>query len=243
LRIVAIIQARIGSTRLPGKVLLALAGKPMLAHDLNRVHRAHTLHEIVVATTDQPADDRVAGLCTQLGFPCFRGSEADVLDRYYKAAVESKADAIVRVTSDCPLIDPEIIDLVTEDFLSGQPLVQYVNTAIPKNTYPRGLDVEIARFDVLERAWLEDKNPAWREHVTPYIYRHPELFCIRGVCSDTDYSHLRWTVDTPEDFELVKRIYEHFGHNHFGWREVLDVLKQNPEWIEINRNVVQKQVE
>ncbi|MDY7080709.1 MAG: glycosyltransferase family protein [Chloroflexota bacterium] len=240
MRIVAIIQARIGSTRLPGKVLLDLDNEPMLVRVVNRTRRAQTLDEVVVATTVQPADEAIVRLCAERGWPCFRGSEEDVLDRYYRAAIAHRADVVVRITSDCPLIEPEIVDRVVREFLERQPEVDYVCNVLPRRTFPRGLDTEMMRFHVLEQAWREDDNPAWREHVTPYIKRHPDLFHIHGVINEADYSHMRWTVDTIEDMAFVRRIYNHFGHDHFSWQEVLAVLEGHPEWLEINRHVEQK---
>jgi spore coat polysaccharide biosynthesis protein SpsF len=240
MKVVAIIQARMGSTRLPGKVLLDLAGEPILGRVMNRTQRAQTLVEVVVATTVQPVDDAIVRLCAERGWPCFRGSEEDVLDRYYQTAMAHQADVVVRITSDCPLIEPEVIDRVVREFLDLQPEVDYSCNVLPRRTFPRGLDTEVMRFDVLERAWQEDHNLASREHVTPYIYHNPDLFRIHGVTNEVDYSHLRWTVDTPEDLDFVRRIYDHFGHDHFTWQEVLEVLEEHPEWLEINRTVQQK---
>lgn len=240
MRVVAIIQARMGSTRLPGKVLLDLAGEPMLVRDMNRLFRAKTLNDVVVATTVEPADDAIVDLCQERDWPYFRGSEEDVLDRYYRAAQEYQADAVVRVTSDCPLIEPQVVDRVVREFLDRQPEVDYVANTLTPRTFPRGLDIEVMRFDALEQAWHEDNNPAWREHVTPYIRRHPDRFQSYGVLNDEDLSHMRWTVDTPEDLAFVRRIYEHFGHDRFSWQGVLALLETHPEWLDINRDVQQK---
>lgn len=242
MRVVAIIQARMGSTRLPGKVLLDIAGAPMFERVVKRVQRAHGLDEVVIATTIQPADDIIEQLCVERHWPCFRGSEEDVLDRYYRTACQFRADVVVRITSDCPLIDPEVVDRVIAEFMTNQPAVDYASNTWPRRTFPRGLDTEVIRFDALERAWSEDANPAWREHVTPYIYRNPDLFRIHNVVSEPDYSHMRWTVDTPEDLTLVRLIYERFGHDRFSWREVLAVLEEHPEWLEINRHIQQRAV-
>ena len=242
MKTVAIIQARMGSTRLPGKALVDLANEPMLARVVHRVQRAGSLHEVIVATTVQPADDAIAQFCAMRGWPCARGSQDDVLDRYYQAALASHADVVVRITSDCPLIDPEVIDQVVGALLAGQPDVDYASNVQPPRSFPRGLDTEVIRFDALERAWREDADPAWREHVTPYLYRHPERFRIQGIFNAVDLSHLRWTVDTPEDLEFVRRIYGHFDGDTFSWHDVLALLEQHPGWLEINRTVEQKAV-
>jgi spore coat polysaccharide biosynthesis protein SpsF len=192
------------------------------------------LDEVVVATTTKPGDDVLVDLCKSEGWSWFRGSEEDVLDRYYRAAKQFSADVVVRITSDCPLIEPEVTNLVIKEFIETKP--DYTHT----RNYPRGLDTEVFGFGVLERIWHEDKNPAWREHVTPYIYRHPEKFSIKDVCYDEDLSFMRWTVDTQEDLEFARRIYDHFGHDLFSWREVLNLLKEHPEWLEINKHIVQK---
>jgi spore coat polysaccharide biosynthesis protein SpsF len=218
-RVVAIIQARLGSTRLPGKVLKPLAGQPMLARVVERTRRAKFLHETAVATT----------IATQ-----------DLLDRYHAAALVHRADAVVRITSDCPLIDPGLIDRVVEAFFQGE--FDYASNTMEPRTFPRGLDVEVIGFEALERAWREDTNPEWREHTTPYIYRHPDRFRLRPVRNNRDLSFYRWTVDTPEDYEFVRRVYEHFGHDRFLWTDVLKALDEHPDWVEINRHVQQKLV-
>ena len=240
-KVVAIIQARMGSTRLPGKVLLDLAGAPVLARVVNRCRRAATLDDVVVATTTLAADDPIVELCRANNWKSFRGQEDDVLDRYYHAAMQSQAEVVVRITSDCPLIEPEIIDLTVKTFLEHGAL-DYAGNSLPPRTFPRGLDVEVFSFEALARAWREDTNPAWREHVTPYIYRHPEKFRLHAVINDADLSSRRWTVDTAADLAFVRKIYEQFSHDGFSWREVLKLLEQHPEWLEINRHVVQKEV-
>jgi len=240
--VVAIIQARTGSTRLPGKVLEDLAGEPMLARVVDRTRRAKTLDATVVATTIQPVDDAIVRLCKERGWPFFRGSEEDVLDRYYHAASAFRANVVVRITSDCPLIEPEIVDRVVNEFLSHYPEVEYVSNSLQR-TFPLGLDVEVMSFGALKKAWQEDNNPAWREHVTPYIWHHPQKFKIRNVANDMDYSHMRWTVDTIEDLTFVRKIYNYFQNDTFSWREVLHLLEMHPEWLEINRHVQQKAVQ
>lgn len=241
-RVVAIIQARMVSTRLPNKVMEDLAGQPMLACVVERVRRVRTLGNVIIATTQQPADDAIVSLCEERGWPYFRGSEEDVLDRYYRAALAFKADAIVRITSDCPLTEPEIIDKIVNEFLSSYPGTEYVSNNITR-TFPLGLDVEAMNFQALEKAWREDHNPAWREHVTMYIIRHPEKFKIRDITNDKDYSYMRWTVDTPEDLVFVRKIYNYFRNDTFSWQEVLQLLEKHPEWLEINRHVQQKVIQ
>jgi spore coat polysaccharide biosynthesis protein SpsF len=241
MQIVAIIQARMGSTRLPGKVLMDLAGKTMLERVMQRCRRTVRLDEVIIATTDKTSDDPIAELCAQQDWPCFRGSEDDVLDRYYQAARWRKADTVVRITSDCPLIDSEVIDRCIKEFLET-PNVGYVTNCWPFRTFPRGLDVEVFSFAVLEQAWRQDYNPAWREHVTPYIYCHPEIFQVRAIVNDVDYSNMRWCVDTQEDLALVRNIYEAFGTDRFSWRQVLTILQQNPQWLELNCTIIQKEL-
>jgi spore coat polysaccharide biosynthesis protein SpsF len=236
---VAIIQARLGSTRLPRKVLLDLAGQPMLTRVVNRVRRAARVDEVVVATTTETRDDELEQFCAARQWPCYRGSENDVLDRYFQAAQAHQADVVVRITSDCPLIDPAVLDSVIESLDLQQS--DYSSNTI-RRSYPRGLDAEAFTFSTLDTAWREDRNPAWREHVTQFIVHHPERFGITQMNDTDDYSHLRWTVDTPEDFAFVEKVYGHFGHDEFTWREVLEVLAANPEWEKINQGIEQKPV-
>jgi spore coat polysaccharide biosynthesis protein SpsF len=240
MKTVIIIQARMGSTRLPGKILKELAGEPMLARVVNRARRT-AADMVVVATTTEPADRAVAELCAARGWPCYAGSRDDVLDRYYHAARQSAADVVVRLTADCPFIDPGVVDQVIEAFRQGD-TVDYASNVLPPRTFPRGLDTEVFSFAALARAWREDADPAWREHVTPFLYRHPERFRLRRVAAGADYSNLRWTVDTPEDRELAVRVYEAFGGDRFSWHDVLALLGRHPDWLELNRHVEQKAV-
>lgn len=238
--VVAIIQARTGSTRLPGKVLLDIAGKPMLFRDIERIRRSKKIDQIVIATTVKPSDDGIVALCRQYGCDYFRGSENDVLDRYYQAARQFDAEAVVRITSDCPLIEPSIVDKVIDKFLLLSPDADYVSNIFPLRTYPRGLDTEVMSFSTLERCWNEEKNPAYREHVTPYIHHNPEKFRIEEVNNDDDLSSMRWTVDTHEDMAFVRRVYEYFGDNSFSWTNLLSLLRKQPELMEINKDIRQK---
>jgi len=234
----AIIQARMSSTRLPGKVLLDLAGEPMLARVVARTQRAKTIDRTIVATTVEPEDEPIVALCRARGWAVSRGSRDDVLDRYYQAAVADGADPIVRITSDCPLIDPDVIDRVVERLNEG---VDYASNINPTRTFPRGLDVEVFTFAALAAAWRDAADSSSREHVTPFLYRHPERFHVALVESDRpETADHRWSVDTSEDYELMRRIHTHFKDKDFGWLDVLKLLDDHPEWIELNRHVAQK---
>jgi spore coat polysaccharide biosynthesis protein SpsF len=237
-KVVAIVQARMGSTRLPGKVLKEIDGETMLARVVSRLRRATLLDEIVVATTDGAADDAIVAECRRRSIAVFRGDERDVLDRYFRAAQLTKADVVVRITADCPLIDPEVVDKTIQAFLDGQP--DYASNTIVR-TYPRGLDTEVMSIRALERAWSLAHQPHEREHVTPYIYEHPAEFKIVPVTAEGDYSHHRWTVDTTDDLEFVRAIYHHLQSNvEFRGPDVLALLESEPELLEINRSVAQK---
>jgi spore coat polysaccharide biosynthesis protein SpsF len=240
-RVVAIIQARTGSTRLPAKVLMPIGGQPILAWVVERTRRARRLDGVVVATTQLPEDDRIEAMAGDRGWDVSRGSELDVLDRYTQAASDHAAETVVRITSDCPLIDPELIDETIAAFERAD--ADYASNTLEPRTYPRGLDVEVIARAALEEAWANDDNPAWREHATPYVYRHPERFRLVRVAGDTDHSDQRWSVDTPEDLELVRRICAALGRNDFGWQEALAVVLANPTWAELNRTVRQKSVQ
>jgi spore coat polysaccharide biosynthesis protein SpsF len=242
MKIVAIIQARMGSTRLPGKVLMDICGKPMLTRGYDRVRKAKTIDEMVVATTDQENDDVLENFCKNSGWNSFRGSQDDVLDRYYLAAKEYHADAVVRITSDCPLIDHAVIDRVVKSYLAKRKKVDYASNLLPMRTYPRGLDTEIMSFDALERAWNEDNDPRTREHVTQYIVSDPSKFRLTGITNPIDFSYMRWTVDVPEDLELVRKIYSHFGELDFSWNEAAEFLLTRPELLSLNNSVKQKAV-
>lgn len=241
MRVVAIIQARMGSTRLPGKVMKDIGGETMLARVVWRARRAKLLDEVVVATTNKSADTPIIAECGKLGVPVFRGDEQDVLDRYYHSAQANRAEAVVRITSDCPLIDPEIIDEVIQAFLKAKP--DYASNTL-NHTYPRGLDTEVMTMTSLERAWHESNKPYHRSHVTPYIYQNPDTFRLLSIKGQVDYSSLRWTVDTREDLNFVRSVYDRFANQDtFGWHDVLKVLAREPELIELNRHIRQKSLE
>lgn len=240
-RTVAIVQARMGSTRLPGKCLIDIGGQPMLARVVDRVSRAERIDAFVVATTTNAADDLLVRLCRDRGWEWFRGSESDLLDRYLGAATEHDAQIIVRITSDCPLVDPGVIDLVVDRLVEAGP-ADYASNTLGRRTYPRGLDVEAFTREALLRAWEEDDEPGWREHVTPYVYRHPEVFRLVPIALERDLSGHRWTVDTAEDLKLVRRLYAHLPTDGFDWTDVLALVESHPEWTRINAHVEQRRV-
>lgn len=241
-RVVAIIQARMGSSRLPGKVLADIAGQPMLVRVVERARRATTVDEVAVATTTDESDRVVAELCARRGYPCVRGQPTDVLDRYVQAARERRADVVVRLTADCPLIDPGLVDEVVSAFLNADPPVDFAANRIPGDrTYPIGLDTEVCTFQALETAWKNADQAYQREHVMPYLYEEPGRFRVLHLRSQKDYGGLRWAVDTPEDLEFVRQVYARFGgRDDFTWRDILDLLEREPELMRINAEVQHK---
>lgn len=241
-RVVAVVQARMGSSRLPGKVLADVAGETMLVRVVTRLARARWVDAVVVATSTLPADDAVAEEAARLGVAVFRGSEDDVLDRYLGAARREGADWVVRVTADCPLVDPELVDGLVARFAEAGP--DYASNSLER-TYPRGLDVEVFTRAALETAAAEATSTHERVHVTPFLYQHPERFRLLSVTAPggEDHSHLRWTVDTAEDLELARRLYRRLGGDGFGWRDALAVVRAEPELADVNRGVRQKSLE
>jgi len=233
LRILALVQARTSSTRLPGKVLMPILGRPMLALHLERLKRCTTFTNLVVATSNDPSDDALAELCAHEGVDCFRGSLGDVLDRFIHAARPFSPEIVVRLTGDCPLADPALIDEIVTRFVAGD--LDYLSNCEPPS-YPDGLDVEVTRFAALETAWREAVLPSHREHVTPFIRRQPVRFRVGNHVSDLDRSGLRWTVDEAEDFEFVKQVYERLYpiNPAFTTRDVLALLAAEPTLMQIN---------
>lgn len=239
---VAIIQARMGSSRLPGKVLQDIQGKAMLERVIERVLMATTIDHLIVATTTETGDDVIQKV-TEGRNPrvtVFRGSEQDVLDRYYQAAKAAGATVIVRITSDCPLVDPDVIDRIVSRLI-GSPHLDYVANVLGKRTYPRGLDVEAFRFSLLEAMHALAHEAEDREHVTLYLRKHPERYETANIEGEKDYSDLRWTVDEQVDLDVVREIY-HALHPATGFRmrDILALLETRPELKTRNQTVIQK---
>lgn len=264
-RTVTIIQARMGSSRLPGKVLLDIAGRPMLGWVFERARRAHLVDEVILATTTDPSDDPVAQYCQKSGYTHTRGSLGDVLDRYYQAARSCHAEVVVRVTADCPLIDPDLIDDVIRVFLGEPPEVanrleisealasssrqsqfpfDFAANRLPppfKRTYPIGLDVEVCSFQALERAWQEATQTFEREHVMPYLYSQPGRFRFVQLQHEPDYGSLRWTVDTAQDLALIQAIFERLPDPLSStWKDVLHIVQNDPSLSELNAHIEAK---
>jgi len=222
------------SSRLPGKVLKLILGRPMLELQLERVRRCCTFDKLVVATSDRPEDNKIEEMCSTIQQEVFRGALENVLDRFYKAAIAYGADHIVRLTGDCPLADPEIIDELVRFYMEHD--CDYASNCRPP-TLPDGLDAEIFSFTTLKTAWQEASDPFELEHVVPFIIRRPERFKMINHAYHQDLSHLRWTVDEPEDFEVVRKIYEALypKNPEFNLRDILAYLKENPQLSALNR--------
>ena len=235
--IAAIIQVRTGSTRLPGKILIDIAGKPLLEHIVDRVRLSRLIDRIIIATTTNGRDQVILEMAQTWGIESYAGSEEDVLDRFYQTAKLYGAETIVRITPDDPFKDPEVIDKVISYYLGHKDNLDYVSNTL-KPTYPEGLDVEVFSFDALEKAWKEAKRPSEREHVTPYIWNHPEIFRLANVENDEDLSHLRWTLDYEEDLRFVREVYDRLYHGQvFLMKDVLALLRAEPELAQINQGI------
>lgn len=265
-RILAIIQARMASSRLPGKVLMDIGGQPMLARVVERARRAKLLNQVVVATTRDHCDDPLTDFCISRRYPSFRGSQFDVLDRFYQTAQVYGGDVIVRLTADCPLIDPDVIDETVHAFFWNKIVGTKKSPTTPKTpasenfrmenafdfaanrlpppwkrTYPIGLDVEVCSFAALERAWKEADQPHHREHVMPYFYETQGRFQTHILEHIPDLGSYRWTVDTAEDLELIREIYKRFDNrDDFSWRDVLVLFEKEPQLAQINAHVQHK---
>lgn len=243
LKVVVIIQARMASTRLPGKSLAQVLGRPLLYYVTERLkHLTHPV-KVVVATSEEESDDPIEAWCRDHHILCFRGSHEDVLDRYVKAARRFSADVIVRITGDCPLIDPNVVDQAIGQFLEHYPDYDYLSNTVQR-TFPRGLDVEVFKRSALEKAHEEAFHTEEREHVTPYIWRQPEVFSLGTLYYKEDLSPHRWTVDTEEDFALITKLLEAAWPKNpaFAFQELLPLIEAHPEWEAINAHVKQKGV-
>lgn len=239
--VVAIVQARMSSTRLPGKVMKPIAGRPILWHVVNRLSAASLIDEIVVATTTGPEDDIIEEWCKLNGTSFSRGSLEDVLDRYYRAAESFGARTVVRVTSDCPLIDPALVDRAIERFNEGG--FDHVSV---DSSFPDGLDAEVFSFEALRRAHCEAALASEREHVTPYIWKNPGAFTLGKIKSEVDLSGMRWTVDDERDLRFVTAVYEGVGalaapERVFGKDEVLEFLARNPATLRLNAGTMRNE--
>lgn len=239
-KVVAIVQARMGSTRLPGKVLKEVLSRPLLSYQIERMKKSKHINELIIATTPNK-NQPILDLCVKENVHYFVGSEENVLERYYLAAKKYQADIVVRMTSDCPLIDFEIVDEVINMFQNSH--FDYVSNTQDR-TFPRGMDIEVFSFNSLEQAYLEAKQDYEKEHVTPYLYLNPQKFAIGQYIQEADLNELRLTVDTQEDFLLISKVLETLypENAEFKLDDIIDLLKQNESWIDINKHIVQKKL-
>ena len=247
----ALIQARMGSKRLPGKVLAEIGGRPMLEWVVERTQRAKAIDKAAVVTSTHPADDVIEQFCQERGYAYFRGDENDVLDRYYQAAKALNAFIIVRITGDCPFIDPTLISRTVQllwgafgtTSIAFTPPNDFTANRLPTawgRTYPIGLDVEVCTFKALEKAWQEAKETYQREHVMPYLYENNDQFKTLLLNHDTNLSHHRWTVDTAEDLEFIRAVAKRFPDDKFTWLDILALLEREPRLTQINAHIVQR---
>lgn len=236
----AILQARCSSSRLPGKVLKPILGEPMIARQIERLRRSQRIGRLIVATSNEASDDPLAELCGELCIDCFRGSLDDVLDRFYQAAKTFPTEHVLRLTGDCPLAAPEVIDGCIDFHLAGN--YDYSTNAL-RETFPDGLDVEVFRFSCLEEAWKEARLPSEREHVTPFIHRRPERYRIGHYQQAQNLSELRWTVDRAEDFQLIEAIYTALypANPAFSTADVLALLERRPELLTLNADLTRNE--
>ncbi len=236
-----IVQARMTSTRLPGKVMEIVCDKPLLEHLINRLKTIRSADQIVIATTVNETDNQIVSLCKKLDTLYYRGSEEDVLGRYYEAAVEYGGDVIIRITSDCPVIDPDVVGYLIDFYMKNLKKYDYVTNTL-KRTYPRGMDVEIVSFKALKEAHFNTYDPFDREHVTTFIRNRSTQYRLHNIKHSSDFSHYRLTVDTSEDLELIRRIFEslYVENPEFTMKDIHSKMAANPEWIKINSHVKQR---
>lgn len=236
-----IVQARMNSTRLPGKVLKVVCGKTLLEHLINRLKNVKNADQLVIATTKNDTDYPIVKVCEKLNCSFYRGSEDDVLSRYYETAIKYKGDIIVRITSDCPVIDPHVVDKVINYYLEHKNEFDYVSNTL-KRTYPRGMDTEVFSFKTLEEAHFEATQQPDREHVTPFITKQPQRYRHYNISYVKDLSHHRWTVDTTEDLRLITKIFEnlYIKTPEFNLKDILCLMDVNPDWKYVNAHIKQK---
>jgi spore coat polysaccharide biosynthesis protein SpsF len=229
---IAIIQARMGSSRLPKKVLADIKGKPMLLHLIKRLKQSKKIERIVIATSTNQGDDNIESFAKKNSIDYFRGSEDDLLDRFYQAAKKFKADHIVRIWGDCVLIDPKVVDDVINIYEKDK--LDYCSNVRPA-TFPRGNDVEVFSFKALEKTWKENNDKFYREYMTDYIFRNPQIFKLGNLKYKKDLSKINWCVDYPEDLAFAKAVIEHFDVNSFSFEDVLSYMEDNPDIAGINK--------
>lgn len=240
---VIIIQARMGSSRLPGKVLKLVLGKPLLEFQIERLQKIKNIDEVIIATSNSEKDDPIIDLCNRLSIPFYRGSENDVLSRFYNCASNYNADVIVRLTADCPVIDPFVVEGILNCYLGNIDKYDYVSNTLERS-FPRGMDTEVFSFKILSEAYREAKQDFEREHVTPFIYRNPERYSLSNYALDKNESRHRWTVDTIEDFSLIEKIIKNLYPKNldFSLDDILKLIYENPEWSLINEHIEQKKI-
>ena len=238
MKIVAIVQSRMGSTRLPNKAMKPIGGRPMIELLLERLARSAELNQIVVATSTSEQNQPLVDHVEKLDYVCVRGSEDDVLDRFVTAARQVGADVVVRITGDCPLIDPNLVDAAIQKFIEGE--VDYLSNTVPA-TYPDGLDIEVFSASALERANREAYESFDREHVTPYL-RRPSLFKTSALINEQNLSSIRWTVDEPADFEVISQVFDHFAPDTlFPWESILAFSEENPDLFALNSSIARNE--
>lgn len=241
MKVLAIIQARMGSSRLPGKILKEVNGKALLFYQIERLRQSDEIDQLVIATTVEQQDNQIVEFCKKHKVDYYRGSESDVLARYYQTWKEYGGDIIVRLTSDCPIIDPMIVDEIIRYYKTNK--YDYVSNTIER-TFPRGLDTEVFSKKVLEKTYKLATLERDREHVTAYIYTHPEIFTIGSYIGLQDYSNYRWTVDTQEDYLLIKNLLEAYKEKEqdLDLHAAVHLMKENPSWFKINEHIEQKKI-
>lgn len=239
MRIIGVIQARMNSERLAGKVMLEILGKPMIWHIYNRLKNSKLLADVVISTGESTNNSSICEYAQNHNIPYFSGSEVDLIDRLYQTATKFNASAIVRITADCPLADPKIIDNLVSEFIEKHDQYDIV-TNCKIRTFPHGLDAEVYSINVLKKLWQEIKEPQLREWFPFYIEKNITEFRILNIVNSTDQSNLRWTVDYPEDFEFIEQIYQNLYSENviFGMDDVLNLLKTKPHLVQINSKYV-----